>query len=234
MRGALDEQAKAPDDPYDSHPPLAERLKALGVDPDSAGERDDGPKAHCLLSGIPALEKELASFLRHGPATPDDPMSLNLGIDPRQLTVLPWEDVAVKVWLPDWERTARRYSRHFLGVTPAGLPELDWRKLDLKLTAGEQGEAGHGPFRAADYFMGITLAIVLSRAGFTMESHPASMREMCGLGQTVKPFAIREELAKGPEAAAVWLDLCAQAGIADVDLGEALRTRPETTKEGRS
>ena len=231
MKGALEEQAKAPDDPYDSHPPLAERLKALGVDPDTRPERHDGPKAHSLLSGIPALEKELATFLRHGPATPDDPMSLNLGIDPRELAPLPWEDVAAKVWLPDWERSARRFSRHLLGVTPAGLPVLDWLQLDRKLTAGEEGSE---PFEGADYYVGIALAIVLSRAGFAMESHPASMREMSGLGQTVKTFRIREQLAVGAEAATAWRELCAEAGIADVDLGEALRTNPRTSgKEGR-
>jgi Zn-dependent protease with chaperone function len=224
MKSALAEQANAPQDPYDSHPPLAERLKALGVDDTAALERHDGPRAHSLLSAIPALEKELATFLRHGPATPDDPMSLNLGIDPRDLAPMPWEDVATRVWLPDWEKEARRFSRHLLGVTPAALPGLDWTKLGRRFTAGEEGAE---PLEAADYAVGIALAIVLSRAGFTMESHPASNREMLGLGQRVKTFTVREELAKTTESAEAWRSLCAEAGIADVDLGEALRRPPD-------
>jgi hypothetical protein len=129
--------------------------------------------------------------------------------------------VATKVWLPDWERKARRFSRHLAGVTAGALPELDWLMLGRRLAAGD---AETEPLGAADYAVGIAVAIVLSRAGFTMESHPASMREMQGLGRHVKTFGIREELAKGSESAAAWRELCAEAGIADVDLGEAVRT----------
>ncbi|HEY7922246.1 MAG TPA: M48 family metallopeptidase [Vicinamibacteria bacterium] len=230
MTSALAEQAKAPHDPYDSHPPLAERLKVLGVDQEAAAERQAGPRAHSLLSGIPALEKALATFLRHGPATPDNPMSLNLGIDPRDLAPLPWEDVAARVWLPEWERTARRFARHLAGVTPVALPELDWLAVGRRLSAGHDDAE---PLEVVDYAVGIALAIVLYRAGFTMESHPASMRDMQGLGQHVKTFGIREHLAKGPEPVAAWRELCAQAGIADVDLGDAVRTPQTRHKEGR-
>jgi len=220
MKGALAEQAKAPLDPYDSHPPLAERLKALGVHSTAAPERGDGPRAHSLLSGLTALEAALATFLRQGPATPESPMSLNLGIDPGGLAPLPWEEVAAKVWLPEWERRARRFTRFLTGVTPGALPELDWLALGTRISAAH-GEAP--PLQSADHAVGLALAIVLFRAGFTMESHPASNREMNGLGQHVKTFEIREQLGKSSEAASAWRELCAQAGIADVDLGDAVR-----------
>ena len=55
--------------------------------------------------------------------------------------------------------------------------------------------------------------------GFTIESHPAAQPVLVGAGERIAVFLVRERLSQGPEAAEAWRSFCADAGIADVDLG---------------
>ena len=72
----------------------------------------------------------------------------------------------------------------------------------------------------ADSVVGIALALVLTRAGFIVESQPGSEPTLVGHGERVQVFSLRERLTKDSEFADAWRNLCARAGISDVDLGE--------------
>jgi hypothetical protein len=46
-----------------------------------------------------------------------------------------------------------------------------------------------------------------------------------GLGERVEPFGLRERFAADPDTVRAWPELCARAGIADVDLGSVAKKR---------
>jgi Zn-dependent protease with chaperone function len=203
--------------PFDTHPPLAARLAALGLG-DRREERDDGPLALSLVEGGPTLERRLAEFVtkRADAAAPSETGGLRLARDRPSLIPIGWEEVGTRVWLPEWERHARRHRRVLEGVTPALLPGLDWQRVGRRLVAGEpDGE----PLRAADSVVGVALGVVLARAGFAVESTPGVNVALLGFAERVEPFGLRERLSTGPNAVEAWQALCARAGIADVDLG---------------
>lgn len=210
-------EASVPPGPYDTHPPLPARLSALGPDAESA-VRDVGPLALSLLDDVPALDARLAVFAagKGEGRVPADESALRLAAGPVPLAPIRWEDVGTRVWLPDWDRSARKNRRLLAGVTPAGLPGLDWEKLGRRVVASDPEDE---PLHAADAVVGIALAVVLARAGFTVESvlgvGPALIRP----GERVEPFAVRERLAGGPDAVAAWVSFCERAGIAQADLG---------------
>jgi Zn-dependent protease with chaperone function len=207
----------APPSPYDTHPSLPARLAALGPGAPSAA-RDVGPGALSLLDGVPTLEARLAVFAagKGEGRVPADESALRLAAEPVPLAPIRWEEVGTRVWLPDWDRTARKNRRLLKGVTPAGLPGFEWETLGRRIVAGDpEGE----PLEAADAVVGIALAVVLARAGFAVESVPGAGPALRGLGERVEPFAVRERLAGGPDAAAAWVSFCESAGIAQADLG---------------
>ena len=186
--------------PYDTHPPLAERLAALGASRSNT-PRVEGPPALTLLRDVPALEAALVKVLAKGKA-------------PGRLG---WEEVGDKVWLPMWHGYATKLESVLTGVTPASLPTTAWERIGRRFLGRGTGDANE----AADFVVGVALALVLSRAGFILESYPGTPHTLVGLGERIEVFSVRERLTQGAEAADSWRDFCSRAGIADVDLGTA-------------
>lgn len=211
------EQAQDPPSPFDTHPPLRERLAALGVGPDEA-RRPAGPYALALLEHLPELERRLAAIVaRRGEGFASrSSEGLGLGRELPALTPIRWEEVGSRVWLPEWEKLTARNRRHLEGLTPAGLPGLDWPTLGQRLAAGSDEVP---PLDAADNVVGCALAVAFARAGFAIDSTPGRSAALTSLDTRVEPFGIREQLANPPDARVAWQDLCRRAGVADVDLG---------------
>lgn len=212
-------EPQAEPNPYDTHPPLPDRLAALGASA-SVTEREPGPLALSLLDDVPSLEARLIEIaVRKSDRSPrESGLTLDIAPDLPALTPLRWDEVGTRVWLPGWRKLASEARRVLPGVTPSSLPELDWKAIGLKVTGGS---SDNDPLDVADTAVGVTLALVLIQAGFTVESHPASPPALVGPEDRVEIFGVREELAKGPEAVERWRSFCARAGIADVDLGSA-------------
>jgi hypothetical protein len=90
-----------------SHPPLRERLAALGEPiPDVAAA---APRATSLLRDLPALETALIASMWRDPVA-----AMNFAS-------IPWEETALRVLLPVWRENARRNAELLRGVTPASL-----------------------------------------------------------------------------------------------------------------
>jgi len=185
--------------PYDTHPPLAERLAALGVSRSNAPPAA-GPPSLSLLRDLPALEAALVKVLAKG--KPHGPLG--------------WEEVGDKVWLPMWQGYAANLEKALSGVTPSALPQLSWEQVGRRFLGSAKGDAGE----AADFMVGVAIALVLSQAGFHVESYPGQRQTLVGLGERVEVFGLRQRL-RDSAAAEAWRELCARAGIADVDLGAA-------------
>ena len=222
----LKEQARSQEQIlYDTHPPLAERLTALGVDPSNT-DREPGPSSLSLLDDLSALESRLidATLRQRKGTASKKTIGLNFAPDQRVLTRLDWAEVGAKVWVPRWERVLRDHAKLLAGVTPASLPDVDWAEIGKKLI-GKQPNVK--PLEAADSLVGIALAVALSRAGFTLESYPGAGHTLVGLGEAIEVFSVRESLTKSLESPASWRTLCTRAGISDLDLGSLGVPRPE-------
>src|SRR5262249_28546583 len=130
---------------------------------------------------------------------------------------LAWNEVGDKVWLPMWAGYAPELKKELAGVTPASLPELEWERVGRRLIGRSKGD----PKEAADFGVGVGLALVPTKAGLAVEPLPGMSHALIGLGERVEVFRVRERLAAGQAAVDAWLSLCARAGIADADLGTA-------------
>jgi hypothetical protein len=203
-------------DPYDTHPPLRERLTALAVTPDGpalgAGERALG-----LLDGLSALERGLGeTWVESVAADPE----LRAALKPRpgaaSLTAVSWDDVGMQVAVPSWQAFIKQFASHLDGVTPGELPTLEWKQLGWRLTSGGEDDLVHG---AADWVVGTAVGLALVRAGYVVHSRPGERQTLVRGDDRVDVFALRERLARGPDEVEQWRALCERAGIATVDLG---------------
>ena len=129
-------------DPYDTHPPLRERLAALGAPSDGDGPGVPGPAAITLLREVPELERALLARIGGSLA--------------ERLRSLPWEEIAAQVLVPLF-RTGADAGRAALAGTAvedlprlaAGILQFD-RDLDLKKEPlDEKGRRGRGGWHLA-------------------------------------------------------------------------------------
>jgi Zn-dependent protease with chaperone function len=191
---ATQEEMKTPRvHPYDSHPSLPDRLRALQALPPGPDPSDD-PPAVTLLENEAAVEPLLIARLLKPGAPPLQPLS--------------WEDVGSRVQLPFWQERARRESQVLAGHTIAEIPEMvppaTWdapsrRERLLTLGAG--------------------LAVALVKAGWTVESLPGTTPTMRRNADAVEPFTLVQELAQEKLQPAEWIERSTALGISGIQLG---------------
>ncbi len=208
---SLDEQkAGISGNPYVTHPPLGERLRAIAEVPAAGAAVDDSP-AVSLLGDVEAAERELAlGFLRrYGDA---------------RLVPIAWDDVASVVYIEQWTNLVRERGTWLKGVTPEDLPELagDVRPLAARYQAVvgslPPGAAFH---QAVAVAVGASLAVHLAARGWTLSERPSLGFVMRREGRELRPFGVLPGLALGEIEPDAWRSECAQAGIAGADLGSA-------------
>jgi heat shock protein HtpX len=204
-------------DPYDTHPPLRERLAALGVTP-SGPALAAGERALSLLDGLPTLERDLGIVWANRTVT-EQPSILNLG-RVTSLTSLTWDEVGTRISLPTWRGFVKQFSSRLAALTPAALPTLDWAELGGKLAPGETGEEA---CRAADAVVGVAVGLALVRAGYVVDSRPGAGQVLVRGDERVEVFGLRERLARSAQEVEAWRAVCERAGIADDDLGVVAR-----------
>jgi hypothetical protein len=214
LEEAVDQEYKeGKPDPYDTHPPLRERLAALGVTP-SGPALPAGERALSLLDGLPTLERDLATAWANRTVT-EQPSALNRG-RVTSLTSLTWDEVGTRISLPAWRGFVKQFSSRLAALTPAALPTFDWAELGWKLAPHGTGEEAS---RAADTVVGVAVGLALVRMGYVLVSHPGGVRALVRGDERVEVFALRERLARSAQEAEAWLAFCERAGIAALDLG---------------
>jgi hypothetical protein len=208
----LEEEMKSEQgDPYDTHPPLKERIAAIEALPPGQIEVDD-PPASDLLANLPELEVQLLATM----ADPDKTAKLQ-SID--------WAEVAAQVYLPQWKSLTKSNAKPLQGVTPESLPALakDLKKFGstLKTPDGsvpdEEQAAGF-----ANFVVGAALSVLLVTRGGKADSEPGLPLTVRVGQKTVETFAILQQLADGKLTEATWLSEIHDLGITGADLGEAV------------
>jgi Zn-dependent protease with chaperone function len=195
-------------DPYDSHPPDAERIAALSALPAAGqGESDDGGgPAIALVNGMEAIEP----FLLVGMLKP--------GI---QLRPIRWEEAGTVAVMPGLRDRVQRQAALVSGYTVGWVPEL--LKYADRLGQSEATAAGQkvAPDQARIIGFGLAsaaLANALSQNGWTAESLPGSPIRMRRGDAVVEPFVEVDRLTRGEVDLETWQRRCWDLGIRDLSL----------------
>lgn len=246
VRGAIERQIEAEmaggaTDPFDTHPALPDRvraLEALAASPDAMGPgvaHPDGSAAEdtpavALLDDVPALEAALlGSLIAPGGAA--------------GLEAMPWEDIGPRRILPQWQAVVRREPAALGGLTPLDIPArvAEPATFVARLQGVEQPVPDRVAPEIAAQVLGMALGAALARSGWRVDATPEVRALTLRRGdEAIEPMVEAHRLRLGELGAAAWAERCAALGIGGLDLGviaeaggdEAGRVGGDTTMAG--
>ncbi len=201
-------------DPYDTHPPLPERIAALerlgAGDPPSDASAADASPAATLLADPDRLERSLLIHM-YG----EEPVS--------KLNPIRWEECGAKVFLPEYRNQVRMQKRALSGITLSNFAALtrDPSPVARLLVFPGDGPAGRKERRlAALQILASAMIVGLHDAGWTIRTGPGEPVVMSRGDRTLAPFELVDRLHQGKVPADEWNAIVAVAGLGERDLGE--------------
>jgi hypothetical protein len=201
-------------DPYDTHPPLKERIAALRAVP-APSEVHSEPPAISLLGNADQAESALLSYLL--------PPALHDALKPAT-----WTDLGALVWLPRWRQVVTDNSARLNALSPHGLPALaepaGALAVQLKLAARVE-VAGEKQIAESRFLVGAAIALALDARGFTFTALPGEPVVFARGPLTMLPFQVMTDLASGALSSDAWLAFCAESGIDSIRLGDDPTTK---------
>ncbi|HUQ82645.1 MAG TPA: M48 family metallopeptidase [Gemmatimonadaceae bacterium] len=211
------ELAEGKADPYDTHPPLRERVAALESAPAVRRETaEDHAMAITLLEDVPTLEVALLDGM--------------LREDYRgKLKPLSWDDAGSELWMPLWREQVRAVRDRLAGLTPAMLPALAADPGGLAVTLGyvrDRGASNDDTTREAAHVIGAAIAIALHDRGFAVRARPGHAVTLVRDDVELAPLSALGDLIAKTLTPEAWRDQCVRAAIASVDLGTVASDRP--------
>jgi heat shock protein HtpX len=201
-------------DPFDTHPPLAQRveaLEALAVEE----EQNDARLALELLDEPEALEAGLINE-EHGKLKP-----------------LSWSNVARRVYLPQWQKCAKDVVELLgspsLGALPRPAGALG--KLAAKIVKQDLSELPDGAAaQLGANILGAAVCATLEAAGWTVRNRVGGRISMRHGELKLQPFADFSELAEGTTTADDIVKKLADAGVAELVVGAGDGHAPVTAR----
>ena len=178
--------------PYDTHPPLRNRLAAVNKIDTGTLQQDERP-ASCLLDHT---EKTELAFVRH--ELPQLPQ--------QELPHVAWPSIAKEVMVPMWSRMVAEHEAILRGVNVEGVPEAIG---NLKtMAAGVNNPKGMllSPEQRAEraaYLLGAALALTMIERGWELHFAPAELYLRRG-EEKVNPFRGIAKLRAGEIAREKW------------------------------
>ena len=210
QKGLATQIAEAKIDPYDSHPPLRDRITAanqLSGDPPA----EDHRPASTLLSNIDQAE---LNFLQA--ANPKMPANF--------LQPVSWEESGPLVLIPSWKESVAAYAEplaaQLQGETVANLPKSLGKVPDIAafmrdpkgmlLTHEQRVQQARGLVSTA-------FALALVNHGWNLHSLPGEFY-LEKDGHQLQPFQLTLQFSDGKIENDAWQGTCAIYGIADIEL----------------
>jgi|SRR5580698_3914918 heat shock protein HtpX len=207
--------------PYDTHPPLRDRIVALQKLPDDSAPQDSR-NASCLLENLQDAE---ISFVEN---RVDD-------IRPGSLKYVSWDDVATRVTIPSWQQFVSEYSAPLRGVTAESLPdempklrEIGSHIRDPKgmlLSPDQRTARAAGLFAAA-------LALAMIRSAWELQVGPGLFRMSQG-DREFNPFLAVNQLMAKKLSREAWTAQCQELGLSPLVLlpSSPVEPNPEPSPE---
>jgi hypothetical protein len=208
------EIAEGKSDPYDSHPPLRERLAELAKLTQGKTPEADVPAAS-LLRRLDSLEAELLAFV-----TGDTEIKSWRSID--------WEKVGEEVYLPSWRSVTKEYNQGLQGVRPIDFPQVaaDLIAFGKRFTPKSELPAVDVLKQRAIESIGAAFAMALHNHGWLLRADPGEPFRFFRDETCIEPFSILNKLNSGELSKEAWEQQCRDGGVADWDLGA---TSPATS-----
>jgi heat shock protein HtpX len=207
--------------PYDTHPPIRDRIVALQKLPDDSAPQDSR-NASCLLENLQDAE---ISFVEN---RVDD-------IRPGSLKYVSWDDVATRVTIPSWQQFVSEYSAPLRGVTAESLPdempklrEIGSHIRDPKgmlLSPDQRTARAAGLFAAA-------LALAMIRSAWELQVGPGLFRMSQG-DREFNPFLAVNQLMAKKLSREAWTAQCQELGLSPLVLlpSSPVEPNPEPSPE---
>ena len=187
--------------PYDTHPPLRERIAAAEQLPTSNLPEDARP-ASSLLTSPETLE---LNFLRA--ANPDLPTDHLRGVA--------WEAVSSEVTVPAWRRTAEESGSAFQGITVESLADAIPRLRDIGASLRDPKGMLLTPeqrTQRAGHVLSIGLGLVILENGWELQCSPGVFHLQRG-EQILNPFRVVDDLVHGKLTRDAWAQQCRELGL---------------------
>lgn len=201
-----DELAATVSSPYDTHPPLRERLKALEDYP--AGQAIDDTSATTMLEEVSTLEKELFVILG--------------GDAGRVLKPTSWANIGEEVYLPKWNEMAERYKSALAGLTLTDISDIARaprefiRKIELRDNRQLPVESG---YIYARQILGAAISVKLVRQGWKISAMPGEAIKLMKQEDEFEPFKVINDLFEKKLTILAWREMCQKIGIYEMVLG---------------
>lgn len=204
----LEEEMQGKGNPYDTHPPLAERIRAVEHLPAGDIPHPDSA-AISLLGNIPALEHALLHSLAGADVA-------------SKLQPVVWADVGRKVYLPQWVGLVQANTEPLAGVTTDSLPASAAAQASFVVRfvnlSRERPSTEHAP-ALANAVVGSALSVLLVNRGLVPDAMPGKPVSFSIGGHELRPFDVLESLANGQLTAASWEAQRRTFGIEGAELG---------------
>jgi Zn-dependent protease with chaperone function len=207
--------------PYDTHPPFPDRIKAIESLPTDSFELDETP-AYSLLS-----EQRLTERLFVEARNSQVPKGL--------LKHIEWEDVGAQITIQTWRSQVEKFGGWLQQKRAVAAPELivELHSIGAHLPdpAGTLLTPNERAQRAAD-LLAVALGILLLRNGWKFGAG-GYLSTLYRGDDTLNPFVMVHELVSGKTSAEDWERKCVKNGIADEILGE-MKTEQSSDRSGTS
>ena len=187
--------------PYDTHPPLRERI--------AAAQQVAAPEF--------AIDSQPASSLLERPDTAELVFihTLNPDLPATALSHIEWDKVPAEVTLPFWRKLASEYSQLFEGITCDSIPDV----IPKLSTIGESIRDPKGMLLSHDqrtqraaHLVGVGLALTLLSNGWELHSGPGVFHFQKGT-EKFSPFAKTYELLQKKITREAWHAQCQELGM---------------------
>ena len=192
---------EAKTDPYDSHPPLRDRIAAAGKWPSSTQPREDA-RASTLLDNLDAAELELLQTL--------DPQLKHNSLRP-----LAWDNYTTEFLLPSWKASVAPFVALFAPITTDSIPDAvkNLVQIGAKIPdpPGKLLDARQRAGRAVE-LLGVSLGLVLLNNGWTMFAQPGQFYLQRG-EEELNPIMLVAEIADGNTTREAWVERCHSMGV---------------------
>jgi len=203
-KGTEHEIKEGKSNPYDTHPPLRDRMEAI-KHLQVAPHPDDCQLAVSLLRQPGNAELELLA-------------ALNPDLRKDSLRLVEWDQLGRKVTIPYWQSTIRKYAHFLKPATAESLPEtLDSLPHIVSQIPDPKGvllTPEQRKHRAGQLFA-MALGLSLLEQGWELEDQPGSSYLHKG-EKTVNVSEAVEELLRGRLNRDSWVALCRELGISEL------------------
>jgi len=203
-----DEMKTGKADPYDTHPPLKDRIAAVESYPEGEVASDD-PTALALLLDEEGLEAHLLDSVTESGAA-------------KELQPITWSEVGTRVYLPQWHALLKANAQGLGGITPEAIGALATNAKALGrrfVTPGGEKVPDEEAEGLAGAVVGAALATLLVSQGRQLDASPGHPITISAGSVQLEPFNVVSSIAGGSTNMAAWQNQCAELGIQGTDLG---------------